>query len=107
MTTFNFIFECDVCQKVKQRQEDILNCKFNSNVVNNITSCFSCNSCLRMKRYEDIYASEKYNKYCRIDKQIHCLFSFFDDDYKKLTTWKQKERYFKDIMDKKDDLTLV
>ena len=47
-----------------------------------------------MKGYEYIYGDEKSNKFCKIQKQTHCLFSFFDNDYKKLKNLKEKKKFF-------------
>ena len=99
MRTFNFV-DCSVCENLKSRKEDILSYKFDSNITNNIVSFLGCNSCRRMKTYEDIYSDKKFDNLSKIQKQIHCLFSFFDNDYKKLKNLRDKKKYLKELIDR-------
>ena len=101
MKTFNIV-KCSVCENLKSRKEDILNYKFDSKITNNIVSFLGCNSCRRMKTYEDIYSDGNYNKLSKIQKQIHCLFSFFNSDYKKLKNLREKKKFLKEIIDRSD-----
>ena len=99
MGTFEF-GECSICNQNNKTKTMVLNYKFDSNITNNIVSFLGCSLCLRMKGYEDIYNNEKFNKLSKIQKQIHCLFSFFDNDYKKLKNLRDKKKFLKEIIDR-------
>ena len=99
MGTFKF-GECSICSQNNKLKTIVLNYKFDSNITNNIVSFLGCSLCLRMKGYEDIYNNEKFNKLSKIQKQIHCLFSFFDNDYKKLKNLRDKKKYLKELIDR-------
>ena len=74
-------------------------CIFDENVTDNIASHLACHCCSEILEYEKIYNQDKHNKLCKAQKQIHCIFSFFDKSYQKLENNKKKKEHLKRIID--------
>ena len=91
MKTFRFDFECEVCEEHRNRKREVLMCIFDENITDNITSYLSYHCCSEILEYETIYDQDKYNKLCKAEKQIHCIFNFVDKSYQKLENKKKKE----------------
>ena len=72
-------------------------CIFDENVTDNITSYLACHSCSEILEYEKIYNEEKYDRLCKAQKQIHCIFTCFDKSYQKLENNKKKKEYSKKL----------
>ena len=94
MKTFRFDFECGVCKEHRNRKREVLMCIFEENITDNITSYLSCHCCSEILEYEKVYNQDKYNKLCKAEKQVHCIFNLFDKSYQKLEN-NQKKEYFK------------
>ena len=99
MKIFRFDFECGVCKEHRNRKREVLTCIFDENITDNITSYLSCHCCSEILEYEKIYNQDKYNKLCKAEKQIHCIFNFVDKSYQKLENKKKKE-YFKRVIER-------
>ena len=91
MKTFHLDFDCGVCKEHRNRKREVLMCIFDETVTDNITSYLSCHCCSDILEYEKIYSQDKYNKLCKAEKQIHCIFNFVDKSYQKLENKKKKE----------------
>ena len=91
MKTFHLDFDCGVCKEHRNRKRVVLMCIFDENITDNITSYLSCHCCSEILEYEKIYSQDKYNKLCKAEKQIHCIFNFVDKSYQKLENKKKKE----------------
>ena len=96
--TFNFNFKCDKCEGFKQRNLIALNTFFNENIINIIASFERCRKCEEMLGLENTYNKEEFNNYSTGKKQLHCILHHFDSKYRRLTNLKQKQQYFKDII---------
>ena len=102
MKTFRFDFECGVCKEHRNRKREVLMCIFDENITDNITSYLSCHCCSEILEHEKIYSQDKYNKLCKAEKQIHCIFNLFDKSYQKLENNKKKKEYLKRIIERTD-----
>ena len=100
MKTFHCDFECGVWTGHRNRKREALMCIFDENVTDNITSYLACHSCSEILEYEKIYNEEKYDRLCKAQKQIHCIFTCFDKSYQKLENNKKKKEYSKRIIDR-------
>ena len=100
MKTFRFDFECGVCKEHRNRKREALMCIFDENVTDNITSYLACHSCSEILGYEKIYNEDKYDRLCKAQKQIHCIFTFYEKSYQKLKNNKKKKEYLKRIIDR-------
>ena len=100
MKTFSFDFECGVCKEHRNRKREVLMCIFDENITDNITSYLACHCCSEILEYETIYDQDKYNKLCKAEKQIHCIFNFVDKSYQKLENNKKKKECLKKIIER-------
>ena len=71
-------------------------CIFDENITDNITSYLSCHRCSEILEYEKIYNQDKYNKLCKAEKQIHCIFNCVDKSYKKLENNKKRNKILRE-----------
>ena len=100
MKTFHLDRECGVCKEHRNRKREVLMCIFDENISDNITSYLTCNCCSEILEYEKIYDQDKYNRLCKAEKQIHCIFTFFEKSYQKLENNKKRKEYFKRITER-------
>ena len=100
MKTFRFNFECGVCKEHRNRNREVLMCVFDENITDNITSYLSCHCCSEILEYEKIYNQDKYDRLCKAEKQIHCIFNFVDKSYQKLENNKKKKECLKKIIER-------
>ena len=98
--TFNLDLECGVRKEHRNRKREVLMCIFDENITDNITSHLACHCCSEILEYEKIYSQDKYNKLCKAEKQIHCIFNLFDKSYQKLENNKKRKDYFKRITER-------
>ena len=75
-------------------------CMFDENITDNITSYLSCHCCSEILEYEKIYDQDKYNKLCKAEKQIHCIFNLLDKSYQKLENNKKRKECLKKIIER-------
>ena len=102
MKTFHFDFECGVCKEHRNRKREVLMCIFDENVTDNITSYLACHCCSEMLEYEKIYNENEYDSLCKAQKQIHCIFAFFDKSYQQLENNKKRKEYLKRIIERSE-----
>ena len=74
-------------------------CIFDENIAENITSYLACHCCSEILEYEEIYNQDKYNKLCKAEKQIHCIFNFVAKSYQKLENNKKKKECLKKVIE--------
>ena len=77
-------------------------CIFDENVTDNITSYLACHCCSDMLEYEKIYNENEYDSLCKAQKQIHCIFAFFDKSYQQLENNKKRKEYLKRIIERSE-----
>ena len=102
METFNFKFECCMCQGHRQRKAEALNCMFIEDITNKITSFLSCHQCVEMHECERDYQKLRYKNYTKTEKQINYIINTLNNQYNKLRTLKDKKAYLKDVVDKSE-----
>ena len=100
MKTFHLDRECGVCKEHRNRKREVLMCIFDENITDNITSYLTCNCCSKILEYEKIYDQDKYNRLCKAEKQIHCIFNLFDKSYQKLENNKKRKECLKKIIER-------